>query len=461
VSTHDPQDDTSALVPFAAKAGLDVRGADGQAVGNRYHVYYEASQGRYYRRAEDGDFIRCSETGARRFLRQQGLEDPRSNDSELTEVESALEELERRWWVEYAGPIAGRRAGWYVESGQRVLVTHSPQLIKPVSGKWNSLCLFLEELLGDEQKEWLLGWLHWALAALYANRYRAGQVVVLCGPRDSGKTLLASLITEMLGGRSASPLAYLTGKTDFNGELAGAVHLLIDDDWADSDPRVRRQFGAHLRGYVAARTQRLHPKNKQALSITPLWRVSMLLNDDPSSLTVLPQLEESIQDKITLLKATKAALPADDDDPDREEKIWRCFTAELPALVYYLLHEYRVRDEWRNARFGLTAMHNPAVLELIEPAPEEQLLELIDGHYGSLCQALVDPHDPVAFEFEGPARFVEKALIAAEPAAKRLFWATNQCGLLLGKIEKMRPQRVSSRVSRGVKIWRIERNADN
>ena len=63
--------------------------------------------------------------------------------------------------------------------------------------------------------------------------------------RDSGKSRLQNLITPLLGGRVANPYHYMTGKSNFNSELFGAEHLMIEDEPASTRIEARRNTGSH------------------------------------------------------------------------------------------------------------------------------------------------------------------------------------------------------------------------
>jgi hypothetical protein len=49
----------------------------------------------------------------------------------------------------------------------------------------------------------------------------------------------------------------------------------------------------------------MHAKHREALTLDPIWRMTISLNEEPESLQVLPPLDESLEDKIIILRATK------------------------------------------------------------------------------------------------------------------------------------------------------------
>jgi DNA helicase TIP49 (TBP-interacting protein) len=126
-----------------------------------------------------------------------------------------------------------------------------------------------------------------ALEMFRTRIWQAGQVVALCGPVGAGKTLLRLIITEMLGGRVAFPHSFMTGRTAFSGDLFGAETLAIEDQQESIDIRARRHFGAAIKDLAVNRDQRCERKHCDALTLVPLRRVIVTMNDDAERIQVL------------------------------------------------------------------------------------------------------------------------------------------------------------------------------
>src|SRR5439155_7072976 len=121
----------------------------------------------------------------------------------------------------------------------------------------------------------------------------------LAGSRNYGKSLLQSLFTLILGGRSAKPFRYMSGATQFNAELFGAEHLMIEDEHSSTDIRARRTFGAQIKQFTVNKTQSCHDKKCRALMLSPFWRISLSVNDEPEAMMVLPPMSDSEQDSLS------------------------------------------------------------------------------------------------------------------------------------------------------------------
>ena len=191
--------------------------------------------------------------------------------------------------------MAGKICGQYDENGVRILVTSQARLINPVRGTCDILRKFLTNLLAhddepyaESQLEAFYGWLKTAVEAHRSHRFQPGQALALAGPVDCGKSLLQSLITEALGGRSAKAALFLQSRTDFNAELFGAEHLIMEDESASTIYRDRIALGTSIKNLIADKVHPCHPKHRQIVNLCPWWRLSISLNNRPERLLVLP-----------------------------------------------------------------------------------------------------------------------------------------------------------------------------
>ena len=114
--------------------------------------------------------------------------------------------------------------------------------------------------------------------------------------------------------------------------------------------------------------------------------MSITLNDEAENLMILPPIEESLKDKIILLRANKAQMPMDTSERAGRERFWAALLAELPAFVQFLL-DYAIPPELVCQRFGVTHYHHPELLEAIDGmSPETKLLAIIDTELFGGCQ---------------------------------------------------------------------------
>jgi len=303
-----------------------------------------------------------------------GLKDP---NKPYGETADKLTEVQSEKAVNYFGPLAGYRKGFTIEDGNRLLVTESPAIIRPAKGGFETLDGFFRGLLQlpeFDQISVFYGWLKIGYEALARNERRPGQALVLAGPAGAGKSLLQNLITEILGGRSAKCYRYMSGRTDFNGDLFGAEHLMVEDDQPSTDFRSRRQFGTNIKEITVNEVQSCHAKHRQAMSLKPFWRMTVSVNDEPENLMILPPVEPSIEDKLILLKCSKIPMLMPTRSIQERKAFRNKLSQELPAFIEFL-NSWKIPEALISERFGVSHFHHPELIAaLSELAPFMQLL---------------------------------------------------------------------------------------
>jgi hypothetical protein len=397
-----------------------------------------------------------TETQFKRALRFRNLSSQIIEKRSWSQTDIVIRHLQQHHYVNYVGALAGHDCGYYEENGIPILVTSSPKLIEPVKGNWDTLSNFLTGLLwdpdeayGDEQQIVTYGWLQTAYNAFRVRKFQPGQAFAMAGPIEAGKSLWQSLITEIIGGRSAKEALFLQGRTNFNGELFEAEHLLLEDEAASTDHRARMALGTAIKNLIANRIHSCNPKHPQIVNLRPWWRLSVSLNDREERLLVLPPLTEDIADKIILLRATVHPMPMPADTAEEKEAFWKQPCAELPAFLYYLVHEFVIPADWRNTRFGIRSWQHPSLLSALEELSQPiALLELIDradiwsrqywDSNGQLATFKTVPWEGTALEL--------RTKLLANPLTKRdaerlLDW-TNATGQYLNDLARIRQTRV-------------------
>ena len=413
-------------------------------------AYYDPGRKCYWTPNDRGEMIEITETSLTRHLRKAGYSEG-DDTGQLSQIEEQLIHVQRHHDVLYAGPLAGQGVGMQEMCGHRILVTRAPQMLKPQAGECPTIEALLTALLDDpahNQIGYLLGWLKIAYEALVEGQRRHGQALAIAGPRDCGKSLLQTIITEVLGGRAAKPYRYMCGATDFNGDLFGAEHLMIEDEVAFTDIRARRHFGARIKDFTVNTVQSCHAKNRQALSLKPFWRVSITLNDEPENLLILPPIDESLEDKLILLKAYKNPLPMERTTLEGQQQFMATLLAEIPAFLH-LLVQYRIPAAMKSERFGVSHFQHPELLaSLSEMSPEMRLLALID--------AFIDERD-LPGKWTGTATDLERELFESKSGhdARRLLDWTNATGTYLGRLAKQVPHRVKAERTKQARRWSI------
>lgn len=360
-------------------------------------VYYDGT--RYWIENSTGNWITIRVEDVRRELKNAGLYSKIQNGDKISQVDQAVGDIQHNRYVDYVGPLAGYKSGIHYIYGKRILVQDSPILLEPKIGEFPLINSILDKMLGWEQRMFLDGWLSVAVKSLYSGEFRVGQALVLAGPGDSGKSLLQLLITHLLGGRTGSPYHYMAGG-EFNGELFGYEHLKIEDKIVATSITKRLEFGASIKEIAANVDKRVHAKNKQALTLTPFWRLTISVNSEPEQLSILPPIDEHIADKIIILKVDKHPMPMPTRTGEERKEFMDALVAELPFYLYELL-SYQIPKQYASERYGIRRYNNQEIMEILtELAPEEHLLELLyaaeitnfQGSERDLKKILMDHH---------------------------------------------------------------------
>ena len=401
-------------------------------------VYFDPGRGMYWMLNDRGGWININETSLKRRLRSLGYSGTKDEGERLSEVDEHLVHVQTKFDIKYAGPLAGADAGLYETNGERVLVTTSPRIIEPKKGPFPVIERLLKNMFNDpehDQLTYLHGWLKIAYHGLRIRKHCPGQALVLAGPPNSGKSLLQQLFTQILGGRCAKPYQFMSGQTPFNSDLFEAEHLYLEDEQSSPDIRMRRSFGAAIKNITVSNEQRCHGKNRVAVMLTPIWRLSVSLNDEPENLLVLPPIERSIEDKLILLKISGNTMPMPTTTPEEKDEFWKTLMNELPAFIDFLT-EFEVPNHLKSDRFGITHFHHPDLRKLVESlAPEIRLLELIE------IELISNRPDCRGTAAEIESKLTDTCSSVRHQATRLLSWPA-ACGTYLGRLAKNMPDRV-------------------
>jgi hypothetical protein len=426
-----------------------------QAAGaDDFECYYDLARKEYLVRNGRGIWLSLNESQFKRVLRKHGFSTRATDGERLSGIDQKILDTQNQHDVSYAGPLAGYRAGFHQDGDLRIVVTSPPKLIVPMDGHWSTIAKFMSGLFMDDsvdQQPFVYGWLKIAYEALLAGEIRPGQALVIAGEHGCGKSLFQTIITEILGGRFAKPYQFMSGATQFNSDLFEAEHLMIEDEQSSTRGDTRRFFGSQIKQFTAADGQRCHAKQRVALSLKPFWRLTISVNREPENLMVLPPIDESIEDKLILLRASKNAMPMPTATGEQRKLFMQKIKGELPAFLAHLI-AWKIPADLVCERFGIRHFHHPEILQAIDTlSPEFRLLALIDSE-------IFD--NPITSEWSGTAEELERRLCSSESRcrseAQRLLTYNTACGVFLGRLLKKVGERITFQRHRDRRIWTIQ-----
>lgn len=194
-------------------------------------------------------------------------------------------------------------------------------------------------------------------------------------------------------------------------------------------------------------------------TLDPYWRITISLNDEPQNLCVLPPMDESVEDKIILLKTERPGLFNEPEWANAGRRANEAkLRAELPGFLHHL-ESFQIPEGLRSSRFGIRHFQHQDLLSALGALSNEQrLLDLIDiAIFPPLGKEPLARH-PV---WQGDAASLEHEL--RQTSSERqvgilLSWA-GACGTYLAELARTSPERVtvSGKNSRDKKkTFRIE-----
>ncbi|QYY36865.1 BT4734/BF3469 family protein [Ruficoccus sp. ZRK36] len=403
-------------------------------------VYYENSSNRYWLMDADSKFRTYTQSHLTDQLKRYGL------DGE--QAASVARSARFRFSLDCVLNVAGMPKGLNEMNGKKLLVPRGPNLIEPHQGEWETIKAIFVGMLGETQYEYFIWWLALSLQSLYGGNWQPAQVLALVGPTASAKSLTQSILTLLFGGTEARVMQAVSGSTPFNGDWAEAAHLVIEDEFSDNNKSTRDRIKERVKEIAVNRRHRIHPKGKDAIDVTPFWRLTISCNPVPESLAVMPHLDESSMNKISILGTKRFEMPMPAATAKEKEKLWSAVRREAPALIHDLLSwgnpPAHLRDE--ENRFDLAAYHDEGVKRMIEDMSQEfELLNLIidgmrKGHF-DVEDEFDGGHSETNLKIEVTAAEVHEVLrYRGLPS----WMNTRQIGKMLSYLTKIRPEYVTT-----------------
>jgi hypothetical protein len=303
-------------------------------------------------------------------LKGRGLSVKCRKGETQTDVERVLDHLQQQNRIEGAAPLVNYPPGIVEMDFGRVLNICDLRPVQPIQGTddpkkdfaWirNFLNGFFArpELMPLDH---LLAWLQRSYRAILEHKLLMGQAVFICGPRNNGKTLLSlRIIAPLMGYRTANPLDYMKGESQFNEEMFSAAYWAINDDDAPANDAQRRRMLAKLKGFVVNPIHKCHPKFEKPVTVPWQGRILVTLNDDPGSVGMLMEVEANTRDKQMFFASQeyKGVFPP-------QEELQAIIARELPFFAHWLLNIYVPPPEViSDDRMGVKSYFDPHILEL-------------------------------------------------------------------------------------------------
>lgn len=341
------------------------------------------------------------------LAKRYGLRSRPSPEDDQSEVRDVISSILDRNTLTVARPFIYNRDTVVYQDGVPILNTSLLRVHPPDKGPgkhwaegfpWTAA--FIESLFPDQVQlerficEWAYAYRH-----AFAGKPRNGRVAFIAGDVGVGKNFLTEcLIGPSLGGFT-DPSAYLLGHTRFNDSLFSVGAWVCNDTVVRGDERERKIFTASLKRMAANVQHTWEGKYKGSTNIAWSGRVYVTLNTDPVSMQLLPDLDLSNRDKISLYRVSGPPM----DDPSASAKA----KAEMGALCSYLLHMDFPEHCRDGERWGVRNYLHPELLaEAVNSGSTASFAEILMLFCKDMFEA-----DPCQDRLDGPATwFLQKML---------------------------------------------------
>ena len=332
--------------------------------------------------------------------------------------------------------MGGMRKGIYQHGNQKVLVPTEQHRIKPVEGKFPTIKEYLTGMLGEEQREYFFGWLKVFLDGFYEYKQCPGQVLVMLGETSAGKSLLKDLLSEIFDG-CGQPHEHLTGVTRFNGELCAASLLAVDDKLNDLGLKGMARLKAAAKEIAVSGKVRFEFKNQTAFVAKPLQRLLICANYTEDSVSVVPELDESMRNKVSILDCVRKEMPMSTNTLSDRAKFWEKLVGELPHFIHFLRETYEIPAEFldhEEKRMGVRAYHSPEAIDFMSNSQRDpemrEILQLLKstlgesntwkGSAGDLAKIILPPKEQNTSGFTKLGAFLNRQVGIPSSVVKKI-----------------------------------------
>jgi hypothetical protein len=405
---------------------------------------------RFFYRQQKEKYIALKGPDAKKVLKMRGVPDT-EGPSGMKLIDEVLTEMQMFQSLDYAGQVAGYDAGLHEMQGARILSLKSPKTPEPKEQPFPVLDSILRSVFYDNDNRMRFeAWAYYSWKYLHGRQWAPLPALAMAGPKNCGKTLIAYLMTYILGDTTpGKAMKFLRGDTSFNADLVSSHVLLADDEISDTDMKTRKAVGQQIKSIAVTTAHRIESKGIDSITLSPHWRLIICTNDEPEHLQVLPPIDEGMADKILLLRCKRAELPMPTATPQEREAFFNVLKSEVPGWIY-AMENCAALSDFGDSRQKVTGWQDESLLDAMgNMSSEAQLLEIVD---------LVEPWGASLY-VELTASELESTLTAFDSpvkhkAGKLLCW-NNACGSLLGHLSKKHPDRVQPIRDRQSRKWRI------
>jgi hypothetical protein len=316
----------------------------------------------------DEDWVGRTKDDSLMHLRNFGVPNKTSGKEVISRAEKVLCAVQDARKIDFAAPLLFEKDEIVNLNGDKVLnigrreamqeadvvdVTMFPWIYDFITN------IFVQPDGSNTQMDYFLAWFQRLWVSARNHHLAQGQMLVLAGDAGQGKTFMSRCIIGAALGGSVDASDILQGKTNFNKQAAETCIWRIDDAAYASNRNEAVRFGETLKRHVANPVATYHPKFRDAVEFPWKGRIVLTCNTDPQSLAILPSLNNTIADKILMLKFG-GYMPTFQSNHLQEANVAK----ELPYFLAWL-------KQWQapayviagNSRFGIQGFHHQELVD--------------------------------------------------------------------------------------------------
>lgn len=369
--------------------------------------------GEHYWTSDDGQrWEKVKRIDMQMELRVRGLSGDKGRGETASEVDRAMSHLNKFCRVDFSGQYVYFPIGLQMLGSHRVLNRSRvlPVIASASNGTWGDgfpiLAKWFDALFAEPiQLDYFMAWLRRFYTTAAARKPEKGLSLIIAGPVGRGKTFLSDKVLSTLMGGHYDGSEHLVDGGQFSNGCYDYGLWTVGDARPAQDWKSRVQYTARLKKLVANRTFLANEKYEKAYMTHWHGRVVITCNDDPVSIQMLPDLDQSISDKVSFLRIA----------PESDPVFLNADTVlddELPYLAGWLLASKDPEFVEQDARFGQVPYQDELMRESVNAGSQVTLFE-------ELIHNNIDDISDGKPEWTGPASQLFRQLAGADNAGTR------------------------------------------